>query len=59
MTEGNKKQFSAREVIEAIFIDEDFDHGFVRLTQMMEQVIELIQEFVSLTQMIKQVIELS
>ena len=50
MTEGNKKRFSAGEVTEAIFTDEDsndenFDCGFIRFTQMMEQIIEWIQRF--------------
>ena len=61
MTEGNKKRFSAGEVIEAIFIDEnsndeDFDCGFVRLMQMIELMIELIQRLLRFTQMMEQVI---
>ena len=50
MTKWKKKRFSAGEVIEAIFTDEDsndehFDCGFIRLTQMMEQGFEWIQRF--------------
>ena len=57
MTEGNKNRFSAGEVIEANYTDEDSNDedlgcGFLSLTQMMEQVIELTQGFARLIEKI-------